>query len=109
MGGSVVVGPGGNRVLTLDSLMIDANGKLDLSDNAIIIRSGDIGSWNGSAYTGVMGLVASGRGDGSWNGTAASSPPPPPPEHNDHLLGMARGSDVLGIAHGDSGIWRGQT
>ena len=38
-------------------------------DNALIVPSGDIGSWNGSAYTGIAGYIASGRGDGSWNGS----------------------------------------
>ena len=42
--------------------------QLDVRDDKLIIAGGDIGSWNGSAYTGVTGLIQSGRGDGSWNG-----------------------------------------
>jgi beta-galactosidase len=108
-GGSVILGSAGNRVLTLDTLTIDANGKLDLSDNAIILKAGDIGSWGGSAYSGVMGLVAAGRGDGSWNGNGIVTSSPNPANSNYKLLGLARASDALGIAQGDSGIWRGRT
>ena len=43
-------------------------GRLDVNDNWMIISSGDVGSWNGSAYTGLTGLIQSGRGDGPWNG-----------------------------------------
>src|SRR5439155_2462013 len=39
-GGSVVLSAGRDRTLSLDALTIDANGRLDLSDNAMIVRSG---------------------------------------------------------------------
>src|SRR5206468_4102693 len=42
-GGSVTLAAAGNRTLYLDTLMIEATGRLDLSDNAMIVTSGDIG------------------------------------------------------------------
>jgi hypothetical protein len=65
-----------------------------------------VGSWTGSAYDGVTGLVASGRGDGSWNGGGITTS-----SANGKLtgLGVAAASDVLGIANGDAGTWNGQT
>jgi SdrD B-like domain len=46
-------------------------GRLDLTDGALTFDysgASPLGSWNGSAYTGVSGLVASGRNGGAWNG-----------------------------------------
>ncbi len=65
--GTATMSQNGSRVLVTDNLTV-GNGKLNLVDNDMIVHSGDIGSWNGSAYTGITGRVQSGRGDGSWNG-----------------------------------------
>jgi hypothetical protein len=35
----------------------------------MLVQGGDAGTWNGSAYTGISGLVASGRNGGNWNGS----------------------------------------
>jgi hypothetical protein len=50
---------------------ITGSGKLDITDKKLITFGGSaaLGSWNGSAYTGITGLIQSGRGDGSWNGS----------------------------------------
>jgi hypothetical protein len=53
--------PGGNKHLKVQSLTINGNAKLDVGDNKLIVASGDAGSWNGSAYTGIAGLVNAGR------------------------------------------------
>jgi hypothetical protein len=58
----------GNRKIVTPSVSLNDNGKLDLTNNKLIVTNGSLGSWNGSAYTGVTGLLQSGRGDGSWNG-----------------------------------------
>jgi hypothetical protein len=42
-------------------------GTLDLTNNKLITQSA-LGTWDGTQYTGVTGLVQTGRGDGSWNG-----------------------------------------
>ena len=67
-GGVASVGDHGSRVVVTNSLSTSAGGKIDLRDNNLIVRGGDLGSWNGSAYTGLTGKVQSGRGDGTRNG-----------------------------------------
>ncbi len=65
----------------LNSLAINGTSSLDLTNNKLIVTSASVGSWNGSNYDGVSGLIASGRNGGAWNGggivtsqTAAQSP-----------------------------------
>src|SRR5439155_17297983 len=106
-GGSVTLAAG-NRTLRVDTLTIDATGRLDLSDNAMIVTSGDVGSWNGSTYTGITGQIAAGRGDGSWNGSGILTSSPAP-HANYTTLGVAQSSDALGIGPSDAGVWHGQT
>ena len=56
----------GTSVVT--SLALGANATLDLRDNDMVLKSASAGSWNGSAYTGITGLVAKGYNDGDWGG-----------------------------------------
>ena len=63
VGTTVTVQDGTPRVGTL----ANAAGKLDVRDQKFVITNMLIGSWDGSAYTRVIGMVASGRGDGTWN------------------------------------------
>jgi hypothetical protein len=61
----------GSRVLTIKSLSVGGGGKLDLGDNKMIVDysgASPIGSWTGSAYDGITGLIQSGRNGGAWNG-----------------------------------------
>ncbi len=109
-GGDASLAPGGNKLLLTQSLSIDTAGgsHLDLADNDLALDySGatPIGSWNGSAYTGVTGLIASGNNGGAWNGggiiTSMSAA-----NNGDTLttLGVADASDVLGPT---GGTWDG--
>jgi hypothetical protein len=52
---------------TAESVSV-STGRIDLHDNHMTVRNGELGSWDGVAYTGATGLVQRGRGDGSWNG-----------------------------------------
>ena len=47
---------------------LTVNGRVDLKDNKLVVVAGDLGSWNGSAYTGVTGLIQTGRATGDWSG-----------------------------------------
>ena len=51
----------------IKTLVISSQAKLNLYNNNLITQS-DVGTWNGSAYTGVTGLVQTGRHGGDWNG-----------------------------------------
>ncbi len=59
-GATAVVSAGGDKVLRANAVSIAAGSKIDLGDNKLVTQSA-VGSWNGSAYSGVQGLAASGR------------------------------------------------
>jgi probable HAF family extracellular repeat protein len=57
---------------TVASLTLSGGAKLNLNDKQLTVNysgTSPIGSWNGSAYTGITGMIQSGRNGGSWNGT----------------------------------------
>src|SRR5439155_15338672 len=90
----------------VNTLAIGAGGKLDLRDNDLVVQGMSIGSWNGSTYTGVTGLLAKGRNGGAWNGgggiitsrTQAAAPSVLT------TLAIARAADI-GVANS---TWSGQ-
>ena len=53
---------------TAPSLTVTSGGQLDVNGNSFVVKNGIVGSLNGSTYTGITGLIQSGRGDGTWNG-----------------------------------------
>jgi hypothetical protein len=54
----------------IGSLAIADGATLDLSDNKFVVTggAGTVGAWTGSNYTGLTGLVVSGRNGGDWSG-----------------------------------------
>jgi hypothetical protein len=70
--GSASMAANGNNLLVVHDLqMPGATARLDLSDNDMVIDYTDespIGSYNGSAYTGIAGLIASSYNFGAWDG-----------------------------------------
>ena len=50
------------------ALSITNGGKLDLTNNLMVVRGGAEGTWNGASYDGVSGMIASGRNGGTWDG-----------------------------------------
>ncbi len=62
-GGAVAVTPTGGLAAgtsKVDSVSISGGGRFDIGDNKIVATAQAVGSWNGSAYTDMTGLVASG-------------------------------------------------
>jgi hypothetical protein len=71
-GGALTIAANGNRLLQTSSLAITGGSKLDLKDNDLLVSytgTSPLGTWNGSAYTGLSGMVQSGRNGGAWNGS----------------------------------------
>ncbi len=61
---------GSGQSMKVAALTIWNSAKLDIGDGKIILAGANPGTWNGSIYTGVAGLIASGyAGDGSWSGS----------------------------------------
>src|SRR5439155_17991068 len=65
--GAATLAANGSRLINTNALSV-TTGKLDLQDNDLIVRSGTIGTWGGSTYSGILGLVKTGRNGGLWNG-----------------------------------------
>ncbi len=111
--GVASVALGGGNVIVTRSLAI--TGKLNLRDNDMIIDyvagNSPIGVWNGSAYTGVTGMLASGRGpDGDYTGDGIIT------DQSDAIapasfttLAVAEASDVFGLGGADTVLFDGQT
>jgi hypothetical protein len=104
---------GGAANMITRSLSIAPTARLDLADNDLAIdyvSSSPLGTWNGSAYTGVTGLIASGYAGSAWTGggivtseTLAITP------NTLTTLGAAEASQALGIGATETALWNGQT
>jgi fibronectin-binding autotransporter adhesin len=93
-------------VSVVNSTALGATAQLDLKNNHLIDHTTGVGTWTGSAYTGITGSIASGRNGGAWNGngiiTSSGS-------GNFTTLGVATAAQVKGIAATATATWAGQT
>jgi ELWxxDGT repeat protein len=102
-GGHASVAPGGGKVLLANALSITGGGALDLRDDSFALdysAASPIGSWDGSTYTGITGLIKSGRNGGSWNGSGIVTSLA---NASVTTLGVAEASQVLGAGGGTIG------
>jgi hypothetical protein len=109
--GTMKVLPDGTAagVSRVASLAVGAAAKLDLTNNAIVVAGGDVGSFDGAAYTGVSGLVAVGRNGGTWD-RAGGIVTSDARRANDYAsLGVVTASDALGLSAAATQVWGGQT
>jgi hypothetical protein len=91
------------------ALAISSGARLDLSDNKLITQSA-IGSWTGSGYTGVTGLVQSGQNGGGWSGnTGIITSQTMATSTNLTSIGIAWGSEVIPNSLTETALWSGQT
>jgi hypothetical protein len=110
-GASAAVTAGGDKVIVTKSLLL-AGGLLNLRDNDMIIdydpaAASPLGSIAGSQYTGVMGLIQTARGDGTWNGATGLTTTAATPDFTG--LAAAEASATLGISGGATATFAGQT
>ena len=85
------------------------NGRLDLTDNKLITGS-PVGTLNGSTYTGVTGLIQSGRNGGGWGGHGIVTSQSSATTGNFTSIGIATAQQVKGLASpGDTAVFAGQT
>ena len=104
----LTTGGGSNRVIKTPSVAVTGGGKIDLKDNKLITQSA-IGTWDGSAYTGVAGLVQQGRGDGTWNGNGITTSMTDATTGVLTTLAVASGAEIRGLGPTDTDLWAGQT
>jgi hypothetical protein len=107
-GGRTELAADGSHVIKGGPISVTGAGtQRDLKDNKLISRSGTaVGTLSGATYTGLTGLIQSGRAGGAWNGdgiitTSASG--------NLTTLGVATASQAKGISFTQIGVWSGQT
>ena len=94
------------------SIPTGGSGRLDLSDNDLIVAAGgtDGGTLSGSSYTGVTGLIARGRNGGSWSGSGiVTSQPDAIGVSHRTSLGVATAAQVSHIGTFQTALWNGQT
>jgi hypothetical protein len=113
-GGAATLSTGGGKVLVTRALNAINGGRLDLRDNDLVIDYGSgagspIGAWNGSSYTGVVGMIQSGRTvNGTWDGAGIGT------SMSDAVggltgLGVGEAADVMFLGTGETALWNGET
>jgi hypothetical protein len=106
--GIATLSANGDKVLRTRGLSITGTGKLDLTNNDLILDySGlsPVGTWNGTAYTQVTGMLASGYNGGAWNGNGIRTSS----ATSITELGVAEASQALGISGVQMGVFSGET
>ncbi len=88
------------------------NATLDLANNDLVIDyapgQSPLGTWNGTAYTGILGALQSGRNGGAWNGAGIITSMSAAVSGNPRTtLGVAEASAALGL-NATTTAWRGQ-
>jgi hypothetical protein len=112
-GGTVaLIANGGSGRVT--SLSVAGAAKVDLTNNSLIVAGGNVGTWSGTAYTGVAGLVDAGRGNApnaQWDGPGGIVTSDTRAIATSDLvsIGVARVDDVRGIAPTATTTFAGQT
>ena len=93
--GTFQVAPGnGAGAAAVSVLSIPAGGQLDVADSSMVVRSGDTGSLVGTSYTGVTGMIQSGRGAGDWSGSGIVTTQSAALNSNFTTLAVATASDI---------------
>jgi hypothetical protein len=90
------------------SLTITGSGKLDISNKKLIVPAGNEGTWNGSAYTGLAGLIASGLNNAGtkWQGSGIVTSQTSATLSDLTSIGIATGLEAFGT--NSSVMWGGE-
>ena len=94
----------------LQAVTVAAGAKIDIANNKLITTSA-VGSWNGSQYTGVTGMVTAGRGSSNlWDGTTGITTSDTQAHGSNYTsIGVAKASDVRANTVSETALWGGQT
>jgi hypothetical protein len=105
--GTVTVAQGAGAVLVTKAL--SGTGRLDLKDNDFVLDYSSVspvGTWNGSTYDGITGLIRSGRNGGNWGGNGIVSSVA---NASITTLGVADASTVFGISGAQTHLFGSET
>jgi autotransporter-associated beta strand protein len=98
-----------NAMHVIKTGAVSIAGKLDITDNKLITTSaiGTLGS--GNTYSGVTGLIQSGRNGGNWSGIGVVTSQTQAMTSSVTSIGVATASQVKGITATATATWAGQT
>jgi len=100
----------GTHVARLRTLGL-AGARLDIGDNKLITKDA-VGTWTGSNYTDVTGLIRAGRNggvSGNWSGNGIVTSQSSATTSNFTSVGIATAQEAKGIAATATTVWAGQT
>jgi autotransporter-associated beta strand protein len=60
--------PSDAGVSVVNSLGYSGSGKIDLRNTRLVARASGLGGFSGGSYTGMLGVIQSGRNGGTWDG-----------------------------------------
>jgi hypothetical protein len=112
-GGQMIVAPnsGPNGVSVVGTLAL-SGARLDITNNKLIEKTSGVGTWDGSAYTALSGLIASGRTtNNNWSGTTGivTSQTQATNGSNFTSIGVATAAQVVPSSATATATWAGQT
>jgi hypothetical protein len=97
--GVTTINANGATVVTSKTLTVATGGKLDVTNNRMVVTDGIKGSWSGGKYTDMTGLIQSGKNGGLWNGTGIVT----------SMLDAKNLLTTIGIADADESGFAGKT
>jgi hypothetical protein len=110
---SVVVAGAGATLRLAAAPTLAPGATLDLADNDLLIDytgGSPLGSWNGTAYTGVAGMIERGRTPAAtWDGAGIGTSMELAVVQGVTGLAVAEAADVLFITGDQTVLWDGQT
>jgi hypothetical protein len=112
--GAAAVTAGGEHVLAVGTLAINGGGTLDLRDNTLLVTAGAAGSFVGTGYDGVQGLVQRAYNFGAWDQPGLTTSQDRAGQSggalsNTTTIAVATAAQVLFIAPTETGVFAGQT
>ncbi len=99
----------GSRTGLLVRSTFSVNGRLDLNSSDLAVDytgASPIGAWNGTNYTGMTGLIRSGRNGGGWNGSTGIVTSG---SNANTTLGINEASASLHLSGAQTAAWHGYT
>jgi hypothetical protein len=102
---------GSSTATVTRSLTMSDTAKLDVADGTLILDTSDagaIGAWDGSKYTGVIGLVAGGYQNSAWNGNGIATSRPQA-AGGLTTIAVATGESIFGLSATSTRTFAGQS
>jgi len=83
----------------VNAITVGVGGRMDLKDNKLIVAGGDVGTFDGVAYTGISGMIQRGYNFSAWDGDGLVTTMPD--------AGPTRGVTTLAVATADEVFYAG--